>query len=56
VFEGPVHTTGKKPQLNPTEPQKNQTISCGSSFSEIKTAKNRMQLSRFELVLGTPYK
>ena len=36
VFEGPVHTTGKKPQLNQTEPQKNRTVSCSLGFSEIK--------------------
>ena len=36
VFEGPVHTTGKKLQLNRTEPQKNRTISCSLGFSEIK--------------------
>ena len=33
VFEGPVHTTAKKPQLNRTEPQKNRTVSCSSGFS-----------------------
>ena len=36
VFEGPVHTTGKKPQLNRTEPQKNRTVSCSLGLSEIK--------------------
>ena len=36
VFESLVHTTGKKPELNQTELQKNWTISCSLSFSEMK--------------------
>ena len=51
-----VHATGKKPELNRTEPQKTDFVGRSSGFSEMKTAKNRTQPSRFKSVAtGSQY-